>query len=482
MIATTGLVWEQKGQSHSTLNTHMENIDILINEEAQQDMDLKSAFAPAVPRQPFFRAILGDPKQSPGGVADDQKTHRTLLLKAPIGLRADHRWYMPHEVPAVFSKLLHRCQGVRQEDMEQATDAVSKTPLGRTWFRPDTVAATTPFRIALQKTYSNFARVDLSLSEGLLIGLGYAATSPDSPIGFHQAQSAAERSGVAGLHQWSIMLPTSAQVSQEVYEPLIGTQYPMLRSRKHATWQIGTASIRADHRVATGLRFVDWCHSSQNEDAVNNPPANQTILAYNHLEDQLSRASAGSDAVLVLTTTRISGTTLQGYFHDEGKQANAETAVKVGGATARRCIVMHGRTAFLSGNGRNVDFDAECYTRANVAYSRATDLTILACPANMYDVPGALQVIATLLHGVHTIHANDSLELAAIGTLRLDARQVSDATAAFQAALMPHELWTGPLPVCLAEHHEGRVRRLRLVLAPRSLLHLHTGWAPFSWE
>ena len=45
----------------------MENVDFLISEEAQQDMDLKSAFAPAVPRQPFFRAILGDPKQSPGG-------------------------------------------------------------------------------------------------------------------------------------------------------------------------------------------------------------------------------------------------------------------------------------------------------------------------------------------------------------------------------------------------------------------------------
>ena len=141
VIATTGLVWEQKGQSHSTLNTHMENIDILINEEAQQDMDLKSAFAPAVPRQPFFRAILGDPRQSPGGVADDQKAHRTLLLKARIGLRADHRWYTPHEVPGVFSKLLHQCQGVGQEDMEQATEAVSRMALGRTWFRPEGVAA-----------------------------------------------------------------------------------------------------------------------------------------------------------------------------------------------------------------------------------------------------------------------------------------------------------------------------------------------------
>ena len=199
------------------------------------------------------------------------------------------------------------------------------------------------------------------------MGLGYAATNPpDSPLSFHQAQSAAERSGVAGLHQWSIMLPTSARVSQEVYEPLIGIQYPMLRSRRQNNWQIGTTSIRANHQVATGLRFVTWCHSSLNEDAVTNPPANQTILAYNHLESQLSRASSGNDAALVLTTTRTSATALQGHFHDEGKQANAETAVKVAGATARHCIAMHGRTAFLSGHGRNADFDSECYTHTAV--------------------------------------------------------------------------------------------------------------------
>ena len=70
----------------------------------------------------------------------------------------------------------------------------------------------------------------------------------------------------------------------------------------------------------------------------------------------------------------------------------------------------------------------ECYTRANVAYSRATDLTILACPVNMHGMPGALQVLATLLHGVQTIHTNDSLKLTAISALKLDASQISDAT------------------------------------------------------
>ena len=71
VVTTTGLIWEQKGQAHSSLRMHMESVDVLVSEEAQQDMNLKSAFVPAVPRQPFFRTLLGDPRQSPGGVADN---------------------------------------------------------------------------------------------------------------------------------------------------------------------------------------------------------------------------------------------------------------------------------------------------------------------------------------------------------------------------------------------------------------------------
>ena len=207
----------------------MENVDLLISEEAQQDMDLKSAFAPAVPRQPFFRLLLGDPKQSPGGVADGQRAHRTLLLKAPIGLRAPTTWYMPHEVPGVFHMLLPRGRGFGHIDLEEAATAVGHRPLGGNWFRPDKVKATSSFACQLQSTYKDLYSVDLDLLEGLLVGLGYAATSPDSPLDFRQAQNAAERSGVASPHRWSLMLPTSARVAQEVYEPLIGIQYPWHR-------------------------------------------------------------------------------------------------------------------------------------------------------------------------------------------------------------------------------------------------------------
>ena len=470
VIVTTGLVWDQKGQTHSTLNTHMENVDLLISEEAQQDMDLKSAFAPAVPRQPFFRLLLGDPKQSPGGVAEGQRAHRTLLLKAPIGLRAPTTWYMPHEVPGVFHMLLRHGRGFGHIDLEEAATAVGHRPLGGNWFRPDKVKATSSFACQLQSTYKDLSSVDLDLPEGLLVGLGYAATSPDSPLDFRQAQNAAERSGVASPHRWSLMLPTSARVAQEVYEPLIGIQYPMLRSRLGDTWQIGTTSIREDHLIASGLRFVHWCHASPNVDARNNPRNNPTVRVYQHLEDKLTKAGADTDDILALTTTREGATNLRDYFSIAGKKANAETAVKVAGATAKHCIVIHGVSTFLSGEGHNLDYDQECFTRANVAYSRATDLTILACPLNMQGMPGALQVLAALLHGVQTIYTYDNKEPTIRGSLDLTATQVAQATIVFQQALLPHPLWLGPLPVCLAEYHQGKVRRLRLVLA--ALMHL----------
>ena len=262
------------------------------------------------------------------------------------------------------------------------------------------------------------------------------------------------------------MLPTSARVAQEVHEPLIGIQYPMLCSRMGDTWQIGTTSIREDHKIASGLRFIHWCHASPNVQAKQNPKNDPTVQVYQHIEDQLTRVGPEADDILALTTTREGATNLRNYFYIAGKKANAETAVKVAGATAKHCIVIHGDSTFLSGEGRNLDYDQECFTRANVAYSRATDLTILACPLNMQGMPGALQVLAALLRGVQTIHTYDSnKEPNIVGSLDLTVTQVAQATTLFQQALLPHPMWCGPLPVCLVEHHHGKVRRLRLVLA-----------------
>ena len=220
--------------------------DLLISEEAQQDMDLKSAFAPAVPRRAFFRQLLGDPRQSPGGVATDRRAHRTLL-KAPIGLRAPNTWSC-HMSSQGLSDAPPPRSRLRITELEEAAIAVSRGPLGSCWFRPDKVKAESPFAKQLQSTYGDLSSIDLDLRAGLLVGLGCAATCPDSPLDFRQAQSAAERLGVASPHCWSLMLPTSARVAQEVYEPLTGIQYSMLcsRIRRH---------LANRHHIHTGKSF-----------------------------------------------------------------------------------------------------------------------------------------------------------------------------------------------------------------------------------
>ena len=180
---------------------------------------------------------------------------------------------------------------------------------------------------------------------------------------------------------------------------------------------------------------------------------------------------------MALATTREGAANPRNYFSIAGKKANAETAVKVAGATATHCIVIHGVSTFLSGEGHNLDCDQECFTRANVAHSRATDLTILACPLNMQGMPGALQVLAALLHGVQTIHTHDNKEPTIRGSLDLTA--TAQATTVFQQALLPHPLWLGPLPVCLAEYHQGKVRPCVISsMAMQVMLRLtRSGWS-----
>ena len=305
---------------------------------------------------------------------------------------------------------------------------------------------------------------------GLIAGRGYALTRPGHMFQFHQASTAEERSGLAGVHQWSIMLPTSARVAQEVYEPLIGIHCPMLCNVKNGTWQIGTSSIRAEDQLATGFRFVNWVHDASDPEIRAVPTPAATNAVYRQLEQWLPMTDRETDNVLALTTRTYSAQRLQGFFQQSGRRANAETAVKVAGATAKHCVVLHGKSTFLSGTctSRGDDYDHECYTRANVAYSRATDLTISACPVNMQGTTGMSQVLSALLHGVCAVYTNDQQTCKAFvqGEFPIKWKWVSESTADFLAA----PLWNGSLPVCLVEYHQGLSRRLRLVLTWQSYL------------
>ena len=91
----------------------------------------------------------------------------------------------------------------------------------------------------------------------------------------------------------------------------------------------------------------------------------------------------------------------------------------------------------------------------------------------MHGIPGASQVLAALLHGVCTLHTSSKKSDGAWveGSFPVDTSGVQASTAAFLAAMEPHPMWNGPLPVCLVEHHRGNPGRLRLVLTSQTLLY-----------
>ena len=379
---------------------------------------------------------------------------------------------MPQALPTVACSLLKESGEASLLDLTQAAEEVSNKALGSGWYSREDGPCTLPAGANLQAAYPELRRIQLDTPEALIAGLGYALTRPGHMFQFHQANTAEERSGLTGVHQWSIMLPTSARVAQEVYEPLIGIHYPMLCNVKNSNWQIGTGSIRAEACLATGFRFVNWVHDGSCSETRAAPPSVALSTVYRQIEQWLPMPDRETDSVLALTTRTLSAQHLQGFFKQSGRRANGETAVKVAGATAKHCIVLHGQSNFLSGTSRSTDFDHECYTRANVAYSRATDLTVSACPVNMHGTTGVSQVLSALLHGVCTVYTNDQQTSKGFvkGNFPVKWKWVSESTADFLAAVEPQPLWTGSLPVCLVEYHQGLSRRLRLVLTSQTHL------------
>ena len=68
---------------------------------------------------PFSVSCLETP-QSPGGVADNLREHRTLQLKAPIGLRAKNGRLMPQELPKIACSLLKESGDASLQELMQA--------------------------------------------------------------------------------------------------------------------------------------------------------------------------------------------------------------------------------------------------------------------------------------------------------------------------------------------------------------------------
>ena len=133
----------------------------------------------------------------------------------------------------------------------EAADEASRGCLGGQWHTEEHCPSSSPVGAALQAAHKDLGKVDFRTPEGLLAGLDM----PSRGLGIATSSNKPTLPRTDLECQVSI---SGARVAQEVYEPLIGIQYPMLCSCKNGRWQIGTGSIREDE---TPVREISSCDS-----------------------------------------------------------------------------------------------------------------------------------------------------------------------------------------------------------------------------
>ena len=100
--------------------------------------------------------------------ADNLREHRTLLLKAPIGLRAKNRWLMPQELPKIACSLLKESGEASLQELVQAAEEVSGKTLGSGWYSREDCPCTLPAGANLQAAYPELRHI-LDTPESLLL-------------------------------------------------------------------------------------------------------------------------------------------------------------------------------------------------------------------------------------------------------------------------------------------------------------------------
>ena len=280
LVATTGLVWSSKGNYRSRALQQTQEADIVVVEEAQQTPDVKTTLSLSHAHPSSLLLLVGDEQQAPGGIEDDHdlKLLRGPLLNAPIGLRAlpSEQYRSPHSVPRIIHQLFATLgpldPAFTLQHLDNVCNPIAPLVIHSARTAPATIgrAASDHAPAAAYLTNLLIETLPLHLQDPQLVPPPIAVHSPtgttiallhllgqaDAGIHLHQTTTAMEAAGLAGVHKWGIILPTSARVVKSIYEPAIATIYPSLCEVHDRQWKIGTPRQAIPTNLPTGPRFI----------------------------------------------------------------------------------------------------------------------------------------------------------------------------------------------------------------------------------
>eukprot|EP00434_Breviolum_minutum_P011485 symbB.v1.2.010124.t1/scaffold618.1/size180184/1 len=212
-----------------------------------------------------------------------------------------------------------------------------------------------------------------------------------------------EYSGTAGKQKWSLILPSSARVSELTYVTIIGTRYPELDNFQNDIIQFGNY-LQAEQCTRGGFLPIFWDAPYSYINA-----STDTGEVVDWITDKFVVANKGDLAVLHNRNKMVNAFANTEWVSGSGGAIISRSVTSCAGMTAYLVLLAQTRVGFLSG-GRGKSFHQlppqeqaaqreEAYARATVAVTRAQQICFIMGPLDMRGLVGAATIIGCLKYG-----------------------------------------------------------------------------------
>ena len=218
-----------------------------------------------------------------------------------------------------------------------------------------------------------------------------------------QADTFSRAAGIAGKQKWSLILPSSARVSELTYVTIIGTRYPELDTLQNDVIQFGNY-LQGEQCTRGGFLPIFW-------DAPYSYINASTDIGevVDWINDKFLVANAGDLAVLHNRNKMVNAFASTEWVSRSGGAVISRSVTSCAGMTAYLVLLAQTRVEFLSG-GRGKSFyqltpqeqmaqKEEAYARATVALTRAQQICFIMGPLDMRGLVGAATIMGCLKYG-----------------------------------------------------------------------------------
>ena len=376
---------QECSQPYSPVARWMEEVDMALNDEGQQygNLDESSAIA-RVPRKGLV-VWCGDHKQTPGGLrkSEEARAFRRKLMRRPIALRGDTKFIPPHMLGAIVLPYVQDVPGPQVAGIRQMLHESTRQPLELS------SRSVTVLQELCQETIGRCWDAVTTPCCCAAIAVLWLALAPEKfPL---QADTLSCAAGTAGKQKWSLILPSSARVSELTYVTIVGTRYPELDTFQNDIIQFGNY-LQGEQCTRGGFLPIFW----------------DAPYSYIHASTDIGEVVDWIKGKFLVTKE---GHKYLAVLHNRNKMVNAfastewvagsegavlsRSVTSCAGMTAYLVLLAQTRVGFLSG-GRGKTFhqltqqeqDAqkeEAFARATVALTRAQQICVIMGPLDTDD-------------------------------------------------------------------------------------------------